>query len=49
MAKEYGWSGDYTEVADFVKHCHGKLGQPIPTNADLAPIEEFNEEDDLPF
>ena len=39
MARNYGWSGDYYEVADFVKWCHAQMDQPEPTNEDLEPID----------
>jgi hypothetical protein len=39
MARTYGWQADYTEVADFVRWCHDKLGVSS-RNVDLTPYED---------
>lgn len=36
IAKLYGWQGDYTEIIDFVRNCHGVVNRQAP---DLTPYE----------
>jgi peptidyl-tRNA hydrolase len=38
-ARRYGWTGDYVEVSNFVKHLYARAGVPI-TEAELEPYPD---------
>lgn len=39
LARRYGWSGDYTEVASFVQWCYDEAGLPPPSKRMLEPYD----------
>jgi hypothetical protein len=38
-ARNYGWSGDYVEVIDFVQWCFQEKGEKPPTDKELEPTD----------
>jgi hypothetical protein len=36
----YGWSGDYNEVAEFIRWCYAFYGEEEPTKEELKPVDE---------
>ena len=41
-ARTYGWSGDYTEIYDFVRWCEEIAGKALIQPQDLEPFEDTN-------
>lgn len=39
MAKSYGWTGDYVEIADFVKYCYHRGGKGDIDPHSLEPFD----------
>lgn len=40
LAREYGWSGDHHEIAEFVMWCYKVYGLIPPSKKQLEPVEK---------
>lgn len=44
LARTYGWLGDHIATCDFVAWCYEEAGAPRPTDDQLAPFLDGEDE-----